>query len=72
MSKAFHSGPKVKKFLRSVKDAGLETETRKSGTILIKHWDGVNMYTYHPGVAGIVKVISALNKWEGVEIPMIH
>lgn len=71
MSKKVHTGSKVNKFLRSVKDAGLTVEERKNGTILIKHWNGVDMCTYHPGTSGIVKSITRLNKWEGVDIPMI-
>jgi hypothetical protein len=70
-SKIRHNGKKVDDFLRAVSDAGLRTEVKKSGVIMIKHWDGVSLYTYHRGTSGIVKAITALNKWEGVNIPMI-
>ena len=66
-----HSGPKVKKFLQAVQKQGLNVESRKSGAVIIKHWDGVSMYTFHPGISGLMKAITTLNKWEGVEIPMI-
>lgn len=69
--KASHGGSAMKKFLKSVAQAGLTVETKKSGTMMIKHWNGVDQYTYHPGNVGVMNAIQALNKWEGVDIPKI-
>lgn len=69
MSRPLHSHPSVKKFLRSVADAGLTIEERKGATFIIKHWNGVDMYIYHKGSSGVLPATRALNKWEGVSIP---